>query len=377
MNLKENIISGLPQNLHKKTLLLFTVLFVLWIAGKAQSENSFNIILSDSLNPRIITDTVKWDTDDPAIWINKKHPRKSLIIGTDKNQDGALYAFNLKGKIVKTFRGLDRPNNVDIAYGFKFNGEKFDIAVVTERLKQRIRVFRLPELVPIDMGDLVVFDGDTERAPMGIALYKRPSDNAFFVFVSGKSGPSEGYIGQYRLEESVPGKLTIQLVRQFGKYSGKREIESIAVDNEMGFVYYSDETVGVRQYHANPDVEDADKELALFATQGFTRDHEGISIYKLNDGKGYILVSDQQANKFWIYTRNGTQQNPYEHKLVKIISTKTLESDGSDVTSFPLSKKFPTGLFVAMSADKTYHFYSWDDIAKNDLLKSNKKRKDE
>ncbi len=100
---------------------------------------------------------------------------------------------------------MDRPNNVDIVYGFPFNGEKIDIAVVTERMKQRIRVFRLPELEPIDQGDLIVFDGDTERAPMGIALYKRPKDDAFFVLVGGKSGPEDGYIAQYLLEEISPG----------------------------------------------------------------------------------------------------------------------------------------------------------------------------
>ena len=331
-------------------------------------------ITPDTVYPCVITDTTKWDTDDPAIWINKRHPGKSLVIGTDKNQDGALYAFNLKGEIVTVSDRLARPNNVDVAYGFPLNGEKIDIAVVTERLKRRIRVFRLPELEPIDQGNLIVFDGDAERAPMGIALYKRPCDNAFFVFVSGKTGPKEGYVGQYKLADNGGGQLKISLIRQFGKFAGK-EIESIAVDDELGYVYYSDETIGVRKYKADPNAEDADKELALFATSGFARDHEGISIYKLNNGKGYILVSDQQANKFWIYTRNGTKQNPNEHKLVKVISAETLSSDGSEVTSYPLSKKFPSGLFAAMSADKTFQFYSWEDIAKDNLLESNKREK--
>lgn len=360
-----------------KTFIILLFLLAIVVSCLSQSIVPNSGIILDTVYPSIVTKTTKWDTDDPAIWINTKRPKRSLVIGTDKNKDGALYAFNLKGDIIKVFRGLERPNNVDIAYGFPFKGETIDIAVVTERLKQRIRVFRLPELEPLDQGNLDVFDGNTERAPMGVALYKRPSDNAFFFFVSGKSGPKDSYIGQYQLTESTPGTLTIHLVRQFGKFSGKREIESIAVDNELGYVYYSDETVGVRKYHADPDVANANKELALFATQGFTRDHEGLSIYKLNSGKGYIIVSDQQANKFWIYTRNGTMQNPNDHKLVKVISTKTLESDGSDITSFPLSKEFPSGLFVAMSADRTFQYYSWEDIAKNDLLKSNKKEKDE
>ena len=356
------------------TTFLVLIYLFLWSNSEAQLTKNTGIPVT-SVHPVVITDTTTWDTDDPAIWINKRNPRKSLIIGTDKNKDGALYAFNLKGEIVKMAGGLERPNNADIAYGFPFRGEKIDIAVVTERLKQRIRVFRLPELELIDDGDLTVFDGDIERAPMGIALYKRAKDKAFFVIVGGKTGPKNGYLGQYLLSANNEGKISIKLARQFGKFSGQKEIESIAVDNELGYVYYSDERIGVRKYYADPDKQNANEELALFATEGFTGDHEGISIYKLKDGKGYILVSDQQANKFWIYTRNGTDQNPNEHKLVKVISTETMESDGSDVTSFSVSKEFSSGLFVAMSDDKTFQFYSWEEIAEGDLLKSNKRKK--
>jgi 3-phytase len=335
-------------------------------AGMAQKPGIPEGIPFAEVNPRVITDTTKFDTDDPAIWINRKDPGKSLIIGTDKNSDGALYAFDLQGKIVKISGRLNRPNNVDIAYGFSFQGEETDVAVVTERMEQRIRVFRLPELEPIDQGDLIVFDGNPERAPMGIALYKRRKDQAFFVFVSGKSGPPEGYIAQYRLEESNPGKLTMTLIRQFGTFSGKREIESIAVDDELGYVYYSDEQAGIRKYDADPDMPGAGKELALFATQGFAGDHEGISIYKRDRKTGYILVSDQQANRFRIYPREGSRHNPHGHQLVKVIQVPAAESDGSDVTSCALPG-FPAGLFVAMSNGKTFHYYDWQDIAGNDL----------
>lgn len=319
-----------------------------------------------SVKPQIITDTAQWDIDDPGIWINYSHPEKSLIIGTDKNLDGGLYVFDLNGKIVKVVKGLKRPNNVDIAYGFPFMGEAIDIAVVTERLSQRIRVFRLPEMDLIDKGDLVVFEGNTGRAPMGVAIFKRPGDSAFFILVGGKSGPEEGYIWQYRLEADNLGNLEIRLVREFGKFSGKKEIESIAVDAELGYVYYSDETVGVRKYHADPDVTNADRELAIFAVRGFKRDHEGISIYKMEDGTGYILVSDQQANRFWIYSREGSHGNPHLHPLVKVIEASTIESDGSEVTSFSLPG-FPSGIFVAMSRGKILHYYNWTDIAGDDL----------
>lgn len=321
-----------------------------------------------TIKPRFVTEPVRFDTDDPAIWIDRADPAKSLIVGTDKETDGALYVFDLKGNILsdKTVRGLARPNNVDIAYGLKLGGKAVDIAVVTEREKQRLRVFALPSMESVDKGDLAIFPGDATRAPMGVALYTRPKDGAIFAIVGGKSGPAQGYLGQYRLEDDGTGKVKMTLVRQFGAYSAKKEIESIAADNELGYVYYSDEGVGVRKYAADPDAPDAGRELALFATTGFAIDHEGISIYKSGPQTGYVLVSDQGANRFWIFRREGSPGKPHEHTPVKIVQAATLESDGSEVTATPLPG-FPHGLFVAMSTDKTFHYYAWEDIAGAEL----------
>jgi 3-phytase len=314
-----------------------------------------------ALQPRIVTEPTPHDTDDPALWIPADRA-KTLVLGTDKDSDGGLYAYDLAGKIVNRVAGLKRPNNVDVAYGLLLGDKPSDIAVVTEREKNRLRVFRLPDLAPLDKGDLVVFDGVPERAPMGVALYKRPHDGAHFAIVGGKSGPAEGYLGQYRLEDDGTGHVKMTLVRQFGAYSGKAEIEAIAVDAELGYVYYADETHGVRKYHADPDAPDANRELALFGTTGFASDHEGISIYKGSDGAGYILVSDQQAFRFQVFPREGTPGNPHNHPALKTFDVAAIESDGSEVTSTALPG-FPSGLFVAMSNGKVYHYYSWDDIA--------------
>src|SRR5690554_2321210 len=190
------------------------------ISSLACAEEKSNTEVSTvTVEPKVKIDPVIHDSDDPAIWIHPFESVKSLIIGTDKDKDGALYAFNLNGKVVKVVKDIARPNNVDVAYGFPFKEELIDIAVVTERLEQRIRIFKLPELETIDGGDLIVFDGDTDRAPMGIAVYKRPGDHSFYVFVSGKSGPETGYIGQYLLKEDENNQIRINPVRKFGRYS--------------------------------------------------------------------------------------------------------------------------------------------------------------
>ena len=315
-------------------------------------------IAPDAVKPAVITEKTAFDTDDPAIWINRANPAQSLVIGTDKENGGGLYAYNLEGKIVNKVVGLQRPNNVDVAYGVKIGSEILDLAICTERGTNSLRFYSLPRLVEVDGGGLPVFQDEADRQPMGIAVYTNPVDQSIYVIVGRKSGPADGYLWQYKLA-SENGKLIMQLVRRFGKYSGKKEIESIAVDNELGFVYYSDEQYGIRKYYADPSK--GNDELAVFGQGQFREDNEGISIYKTGVGEGYILVSDQSANNFNVYKREGETGNPHQHNRIAVVPVSTRQSDGSDVTNVPLPG-FPRGIFVAMSDDRTFQIYNWPDL---------------
>jgi len=311
--------------------------------------------------PVLVTDTTPNDTDDPAIWYNKSNPAKSLILGTDKGEStGGIFVFDLNGILdtALSIYNLARPNNIDIEYGFKYQNATIDIAVFTERGRDMIRVISLPDCKFIDNGGIAVFEDNKHKSPMGIGLYKDRKGDVY-AFVGRKTGPAKGYIYQYKLDVA-DSFVTAKKVRSLGKYSGKKEIESIVVDDELGYVYYSDETVGVRKYYA--DADKGNKELALFAKTGVKEDHEGLSIYKEEEGKGFIILSDQQANKFRLFTRNGSENNPHDHQLVRIVKAQTKESDGSDILNMPLSDVFPWGIFVAMSSDKTFQFYKAEEI---------------
>ncbi|MFL9831208.1 phytase [Flavobacterium sp. ARAG 55.4] len=318
-------------------------------------------VRKDALKPTIITQTLPHDTDDPSIWINPNDASKSIIVGTDKDTDGGLYAFDLEGEIIKKSIPLQRPNNVDIAYGLVLNGKKVDVAVTTERETNSIRIFSLPDLEPIDNGGIPVFEGEELRAPMGIALYTRASDHKIFAVVGRKEGPSGSYLWQYELTDAGNGKAGAKVIRKFGNYSGKKEIEAIAVDNELGTILYCDEQFGIRKYVADPAAKN-DNELALFGQKDFKADNEGIAIYKKSATEGYILVSNQQANTFMVYPREGANGNPNEYPLLAEIPTSTIECDGADVTSVNLGGQFQNGLFVAMSNGMTFHYYNWDSI---------------
>jgi 3-phytase len=338
----------------KKILLLAILCIVATSCG-----NQLAAVRKDAVKPMVITQQLPHDTDDPAIWINPVDATKSIVIGTDKDTDGGLYAFDLNGKIIKKSIPLKRPNNVDIAYGLILNGKKVDVAVTTERETNSIRVFSLPDLEPIDNGGIAVFEGETLRAPMGISLYTRATDQAIFAVVGRKEGPSGSYLWQYKLQDGGQGTVVGEVVRKFGNYSGTKEIEAIAVDNELGTILYSDEQFGIRKYWADPAKND-NSELALFGKGDFKGDNEGIAIYKKSATEGYILVSNQQANTFMVYPREGAIGDSNSYPLLAEIPTSTIECDGADATAVNLGGAFKNGMFVAMSNGMTFHFYSWD-----------------
>ena len=357
----------------KAQLICYMVVCCFFAACLNSGSSAPITVNRNELHPLFITDSLEHDTDDPAIWIHPHDPSASLIVGTDKDENGGLFVFNLKGKLdsARSVKGLKRPNNVDIEYGLSMGDTLVDIAVATERLTHQLRIFRMPDMKPMDNGGIPVFEGETGveyRDLMGIALYKNKAGKIFAI-VGRKNGPTDSsYLWQYELKATTDGQVTALLVRKFGAYSGLHEIESIAVDDALGYVYYSDEGIGVRKYYADP--EKGNNELALFGTHSFKEDNEGVSIYNLTDSTGFILVSDQQDHSFHIYPREGTTENKHDHPLLRKQYVSARESDGSEVVSTPLLPDFPLGLFVAMSDDKTFHYYRAEKLIGDSLLNS-------
>jgi 3-phytase len=322
------------------------------------------------------TAPVAHDPDDPAIWVPRDAPDRALILGTDKVEtNGALYVFGLDGAVRQTIGPLDRPNNVDIEYGFDLNGTPTDIAVVTERKQHRLRVYRirpdgsgLDDLAP---DGVPVLDGavDDYAEPMGIALYKRPADGRVFAIVAPKTGDATDYLWQYELHaDPATGLVSAALARRFGQFSrigpepgDVGEIEAVVVDDALGYVYYSDERFGIRKYAADPAAPDAGRELAAFGRDGYLGDREGLAIFETGPGTGYIVSSDQVAGgtRVILYPREGTAGNPHAHPALRTVPTESDETDGLEVTAARLPG-FPNGLLVMMnSGPRTFLLYDF------------------
>ncbi len=90
------------------------------------------------------------DADDPAIWVHRAHPERSVVLGALKN--GGLAAYDLKGHLLQTVKAPEAPNeeaeegrfnNVDIALGVRSGRGRVDLAVVSDRGRDRIRTYRI------------------------------------------------------------------------------------------------------------------------------------------------------------------------------------------------------------------------------------------
>jgi 3-phytase len=313
------------------------------------------------------TESVRTDPDDPAIWIHPNQPELSLIFGTDKIANtGGLYVFNLNGKIIQHIGNLDRPNNVDVEYGFQINATySIDIVVLTERQQKRLRIYAINvttrRLYEILGGNTTVFTDSTgdEAAPMGIGLYRRVNDGKIYAIVSRKSGPSGQYLGQYELIWNGQS-IDLKLIRYFGDFQGG-EIESVVVDDQLGFAYYSDENYGIRKYNINPAINQTKQIGFINTTNIWNGDSEGLAIYTTSDTNGYLIVTDQIANGsiFHIYERQGN--NSY----VNSIRTRASSTDGIEVTSRSLNANFSNGLLIVMNEiNRNFLLYDWRDIEK-------------
>jgi 3-phytase len=324
-----------------------------------------------TVNPKVSTSAVRDDADDPAIWIHPTEPAKSVIIGTDKGNAGALYVWDMAGKEIQRVP-LGRPNNVDVRYGMLVGGQRIDIAVTNLRTSpKQIKVFQIHSSngtltdITTNAGILTPELDD----PYGLCLYKRPSDGAIFVIASTQTGAKKNNLHQYRLQDDGAGKVKGAYVRAIGNGVIKAYVEGLVADDELGYIYASDETNAIRKFYADPDRGDNQQIVAFATGDGIEGDREGLGIYKCPNGTGYLVASSQGNSTVKIYRREGEPGNPHHHTLLTTIKTNgSTETDGLDITNLPTSATFPKGFLVKHhSQGKQYVLYSWEEIAQTYL----------
>ncbi|MGP3632608.1 phytase [Streptomyces sp. 24-1644] len=393
-----------------------------------------------SVNARVETPAVhddeaggNADADDPTVWVDPANPGRSIVIGTLK--EAGLDVYGLDGRRLQHIAAPAAPgedaspgrfNNVDIVYGFELGGKKRDLALVSDRGRDRIRAFvidpaavaagRAPLRDVTAPGVKPVFatsesEVDDQRTSYGLAAFS--DDDDAYVVVSQREESRlrlleledvGGRVG-YRTEDTLdlPGTFTLPDGTDWAPCAdpGERpQVEGMAVDQEEHVLYAAQEAVGlwrielddeefetpemmdrVREYGTPWTYDTAEEECVIdtaddpgFGGENLSADAEGVTVYHAADGAGYVLASSQGDNAFAVYEREGGNDYVGSFTVADSAATDGVQhSDGSTVVNVPLGSGFPKGLLITHDGEATpadgdregtnFKFTAWDAVA--------------
>lgn len=279
--------------------------------------------------------------DDPAIWIDRNDPSRSLIIGTQK-QSG-LYVYDMQGAVVQ-FLPDGRMNNVDLRGGFQLGGQSVALVTASNRTTDTISIYRVDATARrlVDVSDGPQHTGFID--PYGLCMYRSATSGRHYVFVN----EGTGAMRQWELIDAGNGRVRTNLVREF---SFSSQPEGCVADDETGVLYVAEEDVGLWRLGAEPDAGDARTSIdSVEANPALRDDLEGFGLYDLGGGRGYLIVSSQGNNTFAVYRREG--ENAYIGSFAVLADPArgidgVSETDGLEVTSANLGGLYAGGVFIA------------------------------
>ncbi|NIR51361.1 phytase [candidate division KSB1 bacterium] len=306
------------------------------------------------------------NADDPAIWIHPTDPGRSVIIGTDKI--AGIYVWDMNGNELQNIPQGTTLKNVDVRQNVSLSGQTVDIVAANLRDAGKLAVFKVnPNYsgsdVLIQIANVNSANNDIQNDSYGFCLYKRPSDNTLFVFERPKT---TGQLRQYHIQsDSAVTEITVTPVRDL-EYNSNT-VEGFVADDELGFVYITEEEVGIHKYFADPNM--GTQALTPFSTtDGIESGREGLALYPCDNGTGYLVLSSQGNSTIKIYER---QNNNRFVKTVIPLNNQggiRIATDGLDVTPFAAPPNFPNGFLVVHDQDgKRFLLYDWAQIAEDDL----------
>ena len=285
--------------------------------------------------------------DDPAIWVNSANPSQSLVIGNDKGT--ALEVYDLSGNRTQLISGGH--GNVDVRPGFPLGAGTVDIAAAAS---SGIRVYRINpstrQLTNIsDGGSIGVASGE------GFCLYRSPVTNTFYAFIISQSGR----VAQVRLGDiDADGLVDGQLVRTFEVGS---ESEGCVADDELKYLYVSQEDVALWRYGAEPGDSPSGRVRvdSVGAGGNLVSDVEGLTIVYQSNGTGYLLASAQNVadplnSYFTVYQRQAPNTFLKSFRVVAgPAADGCSRTDGIAAVAANLGPSYPSGLFVCQDDSNT------------------------
>ena len=304
--------------------------------------------------------------DDPAIWGNPNDPAASLVIGTDKQ--GGLHVYDMQGKS-RQFVADGKMNNVDLRSEFRLAGRDVVLVTASDRTRKSIAIYTLDT----SSGQLVnVSDGIQATGlsdPYGQCMYRSRRTGRTYVFIS----DPEGLVRQWELVPTKSGKVRTKKVRDITFSS---QTEGCVADDENGILYVAEEDVGLWRVTAEPARGATPASVDKVESNPKLKDDlEGVGLYDLGGGRGYLVVSSQGNNSYAVYRREG--DNAYLGSFSVIADPARgidgiSETDGLDVSSANLGPGFEQGALIAQDGrnimpveNQNFKYVPWSTIAKS------------
>ena len=295
--------------------------------------------------------------DDPAIWLHPSDPDRSLILGTNKQK--GLEVYNLEGVRVQSL-DVGNLNNVDVRQEVSWGERVMDIAVATNRSTNSLSLFSIDResgLVEHLTDESVALDLPT---PYGTCLYKH--GESLFAFVNDKNGTFQ----QWELRPEGNSQRS-------RSFSVDSQPEGCVVDDATQTVYYGEEEFGVWKRDATVGRESVATLVVAISDSALVADVEGMAIYRIDETKGFLVVSSQGDSSFAVFELEG--DNSYlgsfrvgdsEDGGIDGVS----ETDGIDITSASLSADFPLGILVVQddenlnpTGNQNFKLIDWRSVA--------------
>ncbi|MFD5081926.1 phytase [Kitasatospora sp. NPDC058406] len=352
------------------------------------------------------------NADDPAIWRNNADPGRSLVVATAKQ--GGLRVYDLDARQVQSIPapagpGADdapgRFNNVDLVQGLRLAGSRADVAVVSDRGNDRLRIYRIDRDKPggplTDVTDPAVrpvFSTDQaeindQKTAYGLATWSDRNTGRSYAVVSQRNRTR---LALLELIATPNGTVDYRQVRTIDLPSSFRlpngtswtpcaepgelpQVEGMVVDPADGTLYAGQEDVGiwridagltgtptlidkVREYGVPGTYDEETEECTPGADPGYggkrlTADVEGLTLITEPDGDGYLLASSQGDNTFVAYDRERDDDNEFEGAFRITAASTTLDGsevcDGAAALNAPLGARYPHGLLVVQDGQET------------------------
>lgn len=307
------------------------------------------------------TDPVPHDgdaADDPAIWVHPTDPARSLIVGTDKR--GGLALYDLAGRQIQFLPAGDF-DNVDLRTGFPLAGRPVTLVTAGNRRDNSIGIYRLDEagrrLVEVAARRL-----HPGVATYGSCMYHSRRTGRFYAIVTSKTGAVEQW----------------ELYERAGRVDGRRarglrlgsQTEGCVADDDLGFLYLSEEARGIWKFRAEPDAREQGTLVDQTSGAGhLSGDVEGVTIADGARGGGLLIASSQGDSTFAVYRREAPNRYVGSFRIQAGGVDGVQHTDGIDVTTTSLGSDFAGGVFVAQDGrnpggNQNFKLVHWPEIAR-------------